>query len=126
MTPQDQQQQQAPLIQNAGQNPVRDQDKIMLVLSYFGLLALIPLLTVKDSDYVKWHAKQGLVLMGAFIVLGIAAGVIGMIPIIGWIIAGCLYPIAALGVSIMAIMKALKGERWRLPVVADLADKINV
>ncbi len=126
MTPQDQQQQQAPLIQSAGNDAVRDQDKIMLVLAYFGLFSLIPLLTVKDSDYVKWHAKQGLVLFFAFIVAGVAAAVIGMIPVIGWIISGCLYPLAALGLSIMAIMKALKGERWRLPVVADLADKINL
>lgn len=37
---------------------IRDNDKIMLVLCYLGLLALIPLFTVKDSDYVHWHARQ--------------------------------------------------------------------
>lgn len=114
MTPQDQQQQQAPLVQNAGQNPVRDQDKIMLVLAYFGIFSLIPLLTVKDSDYVKWHAKQGLVLFVAVVLLG-------LIPFLG-----CITSLAGIVIMIMAILKALKGERWRLPVIADLADKINL
>ena len=41
---------------------VREQDKLMLVFSYLSLLALVPLLTVNDSDYVRWHAKNGLVL----------------------------------------------------------------
>src|SRR3954471_3874557 len=43
-------------IQNVGAEPVREQDRIHLVLSYIGLLALIPLLTVNDSRFVRWHA----------------------------------------------------------------------
>lgn len=115
MTPQDQQQQN---IQSVGGESVREQDKIQLVLAYLGCLCLIPLLTVKDSEFVKWHAKQGLVLnIGG----GIALTILGMIPIVG--LVTCLLGPALLVVDIMAIMKALKGERWRIPVVVDLADK---
>ncbi len=115
MTPQDQQQQN---IQAVGGESVREQDKIHLVLAYLGCLCLIPLLTVKDSEFVKWHAKQGLVInIGG----GVALTILGMIPIVG--LVTCLLGPALLVVDIMAIMKALKGERWRLPVVADLADK---
>ena len=54
MTPQNQQEQNPnPIEQVGGKEPVRDQDKIMLILSYLGLLSLIPLLTVKDSPYVS-------------------------------------------------------------------------
>lgn len=114
MTPQDQQQN----IQSVGGDTVREQDKIMLVLAYFGLLSLIPFLTVKDSEYVKYHAKQGLVLFVAMVVVAI----LNVIPVIGTIIY-CVGFLAYLVVSIMGIMKALKGERWQIPVISDLAAK---
>ncbi|MCC6333206.1 MAG: DUF4870 domain-containing protein [Myxococcales bacterium] len=118
MTPQDQQ---SP-IQSVGGDTVREQDKIQLVLAYLGCLSLIPFLTVKDSEYVKWHAKQGLTLC----VVGFIAIIAITIPLSFIGIGACLGPILSLGllvVSIMAILKALKGERWRLPVIADLSEK---
>ena len=116
MTPQNQQQGQIQSV--GGTDTVRDQDKIMLVLAYLGILALIPLLTVKDSDFVKWHAKQGLVLgLGG----GIIATIIGMIPVVGLI--SCLMMPAILVLCVMGIIKAMGGQRWRIPLVADLADK---
>lgn len=103
---------------NAPNTSVREQDKIMLVLAYLGLLALIPLLTVKDSEYVKWHAKNGLVLgFGG----GLLISILGAIPVIGLVV--CLLGPALLVVDIMAMIKALNGEKWRIPVVSDLADK---
>lgn len=101
-----------------GGDQVRDQDKVMLVLSYLGIFSLIPLLTVKDSDYVKWHAKQGLTFgIAAFVFFTI----LGFIPLVNLLV--CLLGPASLVVAIMAIMKALGGVRWRIPVIADLADK---
>ena len=67
MTPQDQQQQN---IQSVGGDTVREQDKVQLILAYLGILSLIPMLTVKDSEFVKWHAKQGLVLFIVFLLIG--------------------------------------------------------
>jgi uncharacterized membrane protein len=114
MTPQDQQNQ----LQSLGGDTVREQDKIQLVLAYLGCLSLIPFLTVKDSEFVKFHAKQGIVFNIGF---GIGLTILSMIPFVNF--ATCLLGPAMIVVDIMAIMKALKGERWRLPVVADLADK---
>jgi uncharacterized membrane protein len=105
-----------------GTELVRDQDKIMLVLAYFGCLSLIPYLTVKDSEFVTWHARQGLVLLGAEVLIGVGLS-LGL-TVIG--IGACLGPIlnlGFLGLSIMGVVKALRGERWRIPVLADLADK---
>ncbi len=117
MTPQDQKQ--GSIQSVGGTDTVRDQDKIMLVLAYLGILALIPMLTVKDSDFVKWHAKQGLVLgVGG----GIAVTIIGMIPIVGLI--SCVLMPAILVLCVMGIIKAMGGQRWRIPVVADIADKL--
>lgn len=115
MTPQQQQQQN---IQAVGGETVREQDKIHLVLAYFGILALIPMLTVKDSDYVQYHAKQGVVLaVGTFVVFFVMA----FIPFVN--LLTCILAPAYFVVAIIGIMKALKGERWVIPVVSDLATK---
>jgi fumarate reductase subunit D len=117
MTPQDQQQGQIRSV--GGTDTVREQDKIMLVLAYLGILALIPMITVKDSDYVKWHAKQGLVLgVGSFVLLSILT-MLGPLAF-----ANCLLAPATLVLCVMGIVKALGGNRWRIPLVADIADKL--
>jgi fumarate reductase subunit D len=117
MTPQDQQPQDR--VQPVGVEVVRDEDKVHLILAYSACLCLIPFLTVKDSPFVTWHAKQGLVLFGAEMLLAIA---FTLLPL-----GFCLGPLVSLlllALSVLAILRALKGERWRLPVLADLAEKI--
>jgi uncharacterized membrane protein len=99
--------------------PVREQDKIHLMLAYIGPLSLIPLLTVKDSEQVQWHAKQGLVFS---LCVFLASVILAFIPVLGWL-AGCFLTLSWVGVSVLAISKALKGERWRIPLAADIAEK---
>ena len=48
----------------------------MIVLSYLWLLALVPLLVEKEDKEVQWHAKHGIVLMVAEIVLWIALWIV--------------------------------------------------
>ncbi len=95
---------------------------IMLVLAYLGILALIPLLIKKDDREVQWHAKNGLFLFIAYIVVYIALWAVqwavrdlmGLGCVFG--VLGCVLWIAYLVLIIMAIMKAVKGERMRFPV----------
>jgi fumarate reductase subunit D len=105
---------------SAPTDTVRDQDKIMLVLAYLGVLALIPLLTVKDSEFVRWHAKNGLT-------LGIAGLLIIVLFNVFLPVLGCfLWPletIAFIALTVLAITKALRGMRWRIPVVTDVSEK---
>ncbi len=116
MTPQEHDQQQQ--LQSVGVEQVREQDKLQLVLAYFGILALIPFLTVKDSPYVTYHAKQGLALAAVGFV---SLTVIGFIPVVN--LLSCLLGPALLVVHVLGILKALKGERWQIPIVSDLAKK---
>jgi len=97
----------------------------MLVLSYLGVLALIPYLVSKNDD-VRWHAKQGLTLAAAFILAHLASGVLSFLPLIGGMLSALYWPVVSLGgfcLIVVCIMKALHGERWRIPVIADLTDK---
>ena len=101
----------------------------MLVLAYLGILALIPLLVKKDDREIQWHSKNGLFLFIAYIVVYIiiwgvqwaVQDVMGLGCIFG--LLGCVLWIAYLVVIILAIVKAVKGEKFRIPYVSDLADK---
>jgi uncharacterized membrane protein len=93
------------------------ENKILALLSYISVLFLIPLLAKKDSKFCQFHAKQGLVL---FLV-----SLIGMIPIVGWLIAPLLGLVIFI-ISIIGIIKVLQGEYWKIPVVSDYAEKINI
>jgi uncharacterized membrane protein len=109
---------------------VSDNRSVMIVLSYLGLLALIPLLVEKEDREVQWHAKHGLVLAVFWIVLFIALQIVGMIlgAITGGL--GCLiailFPvlsIAILVIHIMCIVKGLKGERFMIPGISEFANR---
>lgn len=113
-----------------GGGTVSPNRSIMIVLSYFGLLALIPLLVEKDDPEVQWHAKHGLVLSVCWIILFVALQV--LIMIVGAIsgglgcILGLIMPLVALGIlviHILCIVKGLNGERFKIPTVSDFADR---
>ncbi len=91
------------------------------VLSYLGILVLIPLLLKKDDDFVHFHAKQGLILL----ILWIAIAIISMVPFLGWIIGLLSYVVLGI-VGLIAIVKVIMGEKWEIPVVSTYADKLNV
>ena len=99
---------------------------IMLVLSYLGILALIPLLVKKDDKEVQWHAKNGLGLAVAWFVLWIVIFIVErFLPSVvncGLVFVHCILALGYIVVIILAIMKALKGERMRFPVISDFAD----
>lgn len=115
MTPQDQQQQH---IQSVGADTVREQDKIQLVLAYLGILSLIPLLTVKDSEFVRWNAKQGFVLFISIVIWSF----FNVIPVLGQLL-WCAGFVGYAVVAIMGITKSLKGQRLTIPLISDLASK---
>jgi uncharacterized membrane protein len=107
---------------------------VMIVLSYLSLLCLIPLLTKKDDSEVQWHAKNGLCFVVfdivVWIVLAIVTRVAAHIPIFGCGIATvlsvlwCVVWIGILVIHVVAIIKGVNGQRFRLPVVSDFADKM--
>ena len=103
---------------------------IMIVLAYFGLLALIPLLVEKEDSEVQWHAKHGLVLFGAEFIVMIGLMVIGGIlgAVAGGLgcIFGLLWPVfmlVILVVHILCIVKGINGQRFLVPGVSEFVDR---
>ena len=104
---------------------VEDKDiqdgKIFAVIGYLGILCLIPLLFKKENKFALFHGKQGLVLF----IGEVALGIISVIPFLGWFLG--FFGVLIFGiVSLIGIIQALMGNYWRIPVVADLADKFNI
>jgi uncharacterized membrane protein len=102
---------------------------LMVALSYLWILALIPLLVKKDDREVQWHAKNGLVLLGAEIVAWIVLGAVGftlrnaMGMSCGLGIIECVIWLGFLVLRIMCIVKGVGGQRFRIPLVTDWAEK---
>ncbi len=99
------------------------ENKLLCILSYMGILFIIGLIAQPNSKVVKFHANQGFVLFLAEMVLGVSAGVIGIFPIIGWIIAGLIG--TASGVMVLAaflyeLVNIIDGKVKRLPIIGNI------
>ena len=103
---------------------------IMIVLSYLWLLALVPLLVEKEDKEVQWHAKHGIVLMVAEIVLWIAITIVTLVisSISGAL--GCVVSLMTFGlwlgilvVHVLCIVKGVNGQRFLIPGVSEYASR---
>ena len=101
-----------------------EDNKIMAILSYIGILFLVPLLAAQNSKFARYHANQGLVLFVADIIVGVATGIVSFvlafIPILGWIVAALVSlaaGVAILALVILGIINAANGKAKELPVI---------
>ncbi|ANM31573.1 membrane protein [Acidobacteria bacterium Mor1] len=83
------------------------------------ITGLIFFLIEKDSKFVKFHAMQSIVAFGSLMVLSI---VLNFVPFIGCLITMVL-PLVGLVLWILLMVKAYQGERFKLPVIGDFAEK---
>jgi uncharacterized membrane protein len=82
------------------------------------ITGIVFLLVEKKSNFVKFHAMQSTItFLGLFVILMI----LGMIPIIGLLA----YPIWILSLILwlLLMVKALRGERYMLPIVGKMAEE---
>ena len=100
----------------------------IVILAYLGILSLIPYLTKKDDPDIYWHAKNGFVLFLAELIwVAIRIMLIFVrVPGLGCGMAaiGCVVSLGFLAISIICIIKALNGERFRIPLITDFAEKM--
>ncbi|MBQ2899028.1 MAG: hypothetical protein IJE28_04735 [Oscillospiraceae bacterium] len=94
-------------------------NKGMAVLSYFGLLILIPVFIARNDPFVRYHINQGLVLFLVDIICGILGSIIGAIPVVGGIITLAL-GIVIFVLFIIGIINAVKGEMKPLPLIGGI------
>ncbi len=92
---------------------------MMAVLSYLGVLCLVPLLFNEGDGYVDFHARQGLVLW----IWGVLSIFALYLPGIGpYIFSGSTFMIlAGSGYGILAV---LLNKCWKLPGIYTLTAKL--
>ncbi len=109
------------LDKNVAKECVDEGDRILAVISYLGFFCFVPLFLKKSNSFVQFHAKQGLVLFIAEVVISF----VNIIPILGqifWFLALIFFII----ISVRGMVKAWGGQRWKIPFWADYARKINL
>lgn len=94
---------------------------VMGVLSYLGPLVIVSYATTKDDPFVKYHIKQGFVLL----IIEAAAWVLGMMmwqlsPLVS------LVDIGALVLSIIGIVNVVQGQQKELPLVGKFSSHIHI
>lgn len=105
---------------------VGSNDPIMGVLAYLGILVLVPLLASKDSDFVQYHAKQGLTLFVAEIALSVLYWIVGFITIATGGIGFLLFPLLGLAwigilvLSIIGIVNVVNKKKAPLPIIGGI------
>jgi uncharacterized membrane protein len=93
-----------------------EQNRVIAVIAYVWILFLIALLK-KDSDFAKYHGKQGLV----FFIFSTILGFVIWIPVIGWFLA-----IFDMILLIIGMINAFNGKKQPLPIIGKFAESINV
>jgi len=105
-------------------------NKVMAVLAYIGLLVLVPIFAAKESRFARYHANQGLVLLIAwtayYIVFRIIAAMLTAFFFATWsglglifIVTGFLWLVffVFFVFAVIGVVNALKGEFKPLPVI---------
>ncbi len=75
---------------------------------------IVLLLVEKKSRFVKFHARQSTI---TFLILFVVSMILGWIPVIGFLII-----ILSLILWLILMVKALRGERYLLPIVGRMAE----
>lgn len=97
-----------------------ESDKLLFTLAYpIGLIGLILVITRKDEHDAKYHGFNSLFLWLAVLIINF---VLGMVPLIGWMLIP-LVSFAAFVYSIVLALQAYKGEFPVIPVITDFAKK---
>jgi uncharacterized membrane protein len=91
--------------------PDSDNTTLMAALAYVGPLVIVSYVVAKDNPFVKFHIKQGLVLLVIEVALWFLGGMLwAFIPFMG------LLNLAVLVFAIIGIMNAVNKKEQALPL----------
>lgn len=96
-----------------------EENKVMGVLAYIGILVLIPLLAAPKSKFARYHSNQGLILLIIEVLCSAIFTPLGFIPYVGIVfsIIGGLVGLVCLVLLILGIVNAAQGKAKTLPLI---------
>jgi uncharacterized membrane protein len=105
----------------------------MLCYLFGWVSGLIFFLIEKDNKFVRFHAMQSILLNVALIALYVVSGILTamlfFVPVLGKMLISLIgiimmiVPLAFLGLAILLMVKAYQGEKFKLPIIGDMAEK---
>jgi len=110
------------------------EDKVFAALGYLSILFVVPLILKHDNDSVYFHAKQGMVLFLAevvvwFVLFMLESFIVALLPRISFSITswlGALAWILFVALSVIGVYNALRGKRWEMPILGRIAKSVEV
>lgn len=106
---------------NLGETSTGMRPNLAALLSYLlgWVTGLIFYLVEKKNKFVRFHAMQSILVFGGLAVINI---VLLIIPILG-VLIGVLLSLFGIVLWVMLMIKAYKGEYFKLPIAGDIAEK---
>lgn len=95
--------------------------RIFSAVSYLGVLCFLPIILKIKSDFVRFHARQGLVLFLAEIIFTL----IWIIPFFGWVV-GLLGWSFSLIASLIGFFTSLIGKQKRIIIIHRFIEKVKI
>ena len=96
--------------------------KLSAFLSYLlGIVGGIVFYAISKDSYVRFHAMQSILLWVAFIILWFVVFILSMmiffLGFLAWIVW-----LGAVALWIVVMIKAYSGEKYKLPIIGDMAE----
>jgi uncharacterized membrane protein len=108
-----------------------DRSRWTAAVSYLAFLCFFALWKSKNDDYVRYHARQGFLLLFvecvAIVTIIVLELTIGRVRFIGFMVVLILQLFTGLGaltLSVVGFVKALFGEYWHMPLIGEYADRV--
>lgn len=103
-----------------GKTSIGMEANVAALLSYLlgWITGIIFYVIEKESKFVRFHAMQSILTFGGLFVIGI---VIAIMPVVNVLVP--LLWLAQLVLWIILMIKAYQGEKFKLPIVGDIAEK---
>jgi uncharacterized membrane protein len=107
--------------------------RALAAVAYLPGLCFIGLLDAPRNRFVRFHARQGLILLGvevtAWIALAIIESSVGRIPVLGIVASASLRLVLGflfLTATLYGVIKGASGEMVRVPFLGDIADQLGI
>lgn len=98
-----------------------DNSLIMGILSYLGILIIIPFLVSRTNPFVKFHLKQGFVLVCIEIILSVTMQMFRVLFPVFWVLE-----LFVLFLVIVGVVNVVQKKEKELPIVGVYAKNIKI